>query len=162
MKKLLALILAAALALSLVACGGGSGAGDTNTPNDTPSGGNGDTTSTDTPSEDINPNDVAIGTWKGECDTSRGHMILVLEINKGGTGRLKRYFSDGHGTADDKYNNNDPNDSLPGTWEVIDDVLNFTEQNGFGGSQSSGFDFDIEQETLTSFEHDDLVLTKVS
>ena len=145
MKKLLALILAAALALSLVACGGGGGAGDTNTP-----------------SEDINPNDIAIGTWKGEFDSSKGqHIIWVLEIYKGGTGRLERYISDGQGSADSKYNNNTPNTSLPGTWEVSDGALNFTEES-LTGSSPLGFDFDIEQETLTSFGIDGLVLTKVS
>lgn len=144
MKKLLALVLAAALALSLVACGGGSGAGDNNTP-----------------SEDINPNDVAIGTWKGEYTVEKGspfipagtRMIMILEIYQGGTGRLERYLYD-------KYEDGEPNTSNPGTWEVSDSALNFTE-NSIGNS-TLGFAFDVEQETLTSFSIDNLVLTKDS
>lgn len=137
MKKLLALILAAALALSLVACSGGG-------------------------AEDINPNDVAIGTWKGEYTVRKGNalipagtrMIIILEIYQGGTGRQERYLYD-------KYEDGEPNTSMPGTWEVSDGVLNFTE-DGMFGSHTTGFDFDIEQETLTALWHDDLVLTKVS
>ena len=137
MKKLLALILAAALALSLVACGGGDG------------------------TEDIDLNDVAVGTWKGEYTVEKGsvftpagtRMIMILEIYQGGTGRLERYLYD-------KYEDGEPNTSNPGTWEVTDGALNFTE-NSIGNSPL-GFAFDMEQETLTSFSIDNLVLTKDS
>lgn len=81
-------------------------------------------------------------------------MIIILEIYQGGTGRQERYLYD-------KYEDGEPNTSMPGTWEVSDGVLNFTEEDMFG-SITMGFDFDIEQETLTALWHDDLVLTKVS
>ena len=138
MKKLLALMLAAALALSLVACGGGNR------------------------TENIDPNDVAVGTWKGEYTVEKGsvftpagtRMIMILEIYQGGTGRLERYLYD-------KYEDGDPNTSVPGTWEVTDGALNFTE-NSIIGNSPLGFAFDVEQKTLTCFSIDNLVLTKNS
>lgn len=126
MKKLFALLLALVMSISLVACGGG---GDTKNTNNT------------TSQPDVTElKDYAIGTWERSFTASTGENIKqVMEIYKGGTGKFIIY------------SNNDGEFSA--TWEIQDDVLNFTYSSPV--TATYGFTLDTEDGLLTLTRVDD-------
>lgn len=134
MKKIIALLLVAVLCFSLVACGGGD---DTQISNNASS------------EPDVTElKDYAIGTWERSFTTSTGENIKqVMEIYKGGTGK---FFI---------YSNNDG--TFPATWEIQDDVLNFTYSSPV--TATYGFTLDTEGGLLTLTRVDDssAIFTKI-
>ena len=135
MKKLLALTLAAALALSLVACGGGGGAGDNSTP------------SPEDVEITIDDNSV-VGTWSGEFQSEDGNNTIrrTIVLYKGGTGELTSTNSNGR-----------DNTHFSGTWELKDNVLNFSYLG-----QTQGYEISVSENTMsmTNFERSNIILYK--
>lgn len=136
MKKLFALMLAAAMALSLAACGGSNGTENNNTSSEE------DTEIT------IDDNSV-IGTWSGEFQSredSNNTMRRTIVLYKGGTGEFTSTNSNGKkGTH------------FSGTWELKDDVLNFSYLD-----QTHGYGISVSENTMsmTNFERPYIVLYK--
>lgn len=125
MKKPLLIVLALALLLSLCACG--SGGQNAEVSND----------STET-------KENFIGTWKRVFVNSDNETITqTLEVYKGGTGKFTIHYGSGN-QSDSNYN---------ATWEINDDVLNFT--YGSIAPVTLGFELDVSANPNTIVRVDD-------
>ena len=128
MKKPLLIVLTLAMLLSLCACGGGGQSAEV--PN----------ASTET----AITKDSYIGTWKRVFVNSDNDTITqTIEVYKGGTGKFT--IHDGSGKQSDSYYN--------ATWEINDDVLNFT--YGSVASLTLGFELDVSTTPNTIVRVDD-------
>ena len=133
MKKLITLLLATVLTLSLAACGGGS---------DTSSGGE---------SSQITVDESTItGTWEGvfESEDKDDTITQTLELYKGGTGKLTSVHSNG-----------ESDNNFSGTWELKDDVLNFSYLSTTIGYEIKTSDNQI---SLTNLERTYITLNKIN
>ena len=116
MKKPLLIVLTLAMLLSLCACGGGGQ--NAEVPN----------ASTET----AITKDSYIGTWKRVFVNDDNETITqTLEVYKGGTGKFTIHYGK-EGKSDSNYN---------ATWEINDDVLNFT--YGSVASVTIGLELDV-------------------
>lgn len=103
MKKVISLVLALLMCLSLCACGGNNAPEATETPTET---------------QTIELKDCVVGTWERNFTTSDGEEVKqVIEAYKGGTGKFFIYTVE---------NGLEKNGSFQASWEIRDDVLNFT------------------------------------
>ena len=106
-------------------------------------GGNGDT-NTPAESQPAELKDSVLGTWERKFTTSEGQNVKqIIEIYKGGTGKFLIY-SDGES-------------SYQASWEIKDDVLNFTYSHITLGLI---LDATVEPMTLTRVDDDSAIFVK--
>ena len=131
MKRIIFLLLALVMCLSLCACGG----------NDAPS----TPEAPEATEKTLETKDYVIGTWERNFTTSEDEDVRqVMEVYKGGTGKFFIYTV---------HNGLEKNGSFEASWEIRDDVLNFT----YGGSidVTLGLILDISAQPMTLTQVDD-------
>lgn len=129
MKKIVSLLLFFVFCLSVCACS--SEGNNTQAP--------------DATEETLETKDYVIGTWERNFTTSEDEYVRqVMEVYKGGTGKFFIYTV---------HNGLEKNGSFEASWEIRDDVLNFT----YGGSidVTLGLILDISAQPMTLTQVDD-------